>query len=46
MGMAVFTTATRTNARNRASPGIGMAFSVLWVFLETASIDLLIFFSP
>ena len=46
MGMAVFTTAKRTNTRNRASPGIGIVFSVLWVLLETASIDLLILFSP
>jgi len=45
MGMTVFTTATRTKATNRASPGIGIAFSVLWVLLETPSIDILILFS-
>jgi hypothetical protein len=46
MGKAALRAAMRINARNRANPGIGVAFNVMWLRLENASIDVLILFSP
>ena len=43
-GPTVFTTTTRTNARTKISPSIGIAFSILRVFLELPSSEFLILF--